>query len=310
MARAVVTGAAGFLGSHLVTRILDDGWEVVGFDNLVTGRDENVAHLRDHPGFELRHADVSTGLEVEGEVDTVLHLASPASPPDYLDHPIETLRVGSMGTQHALDLALAKGARFAQASTSEVYGDPLVHPQTEDYWGNVNPVGPRSVYDEAKRYAEALTMAYHRVHGLDVKLPRIFNTYGPRMRREDGRAVPTFFAQAFHDEPITVHGDGSQTRSLCYVDDLIDGIWALTNSPHVGPMNIGNPQELTMLRLAELIRDLVGSRSEIVFTGRPVDDPSLRCPDITLATRALGWEPTVDLAEGLQRTLEWAKGRW
>ena len=310
MARAVITGAAGFLGSHLATRILDDGYEVVGFDNLVTGRDENVAHLAGHPGFELRHGDVSDGFAVDGGVDVVLHFASPASPPDYLDRPIETLRVGSVGTQHALDLALAKGARFVQASTSEVYGDPLVHPQTEDYWGNVNPVGPRSVYDEAKRYAEALTMAYHRVHDLDVKLPRIFNTFGPRMRRDDGRAVPTFFAQALHDEPIPVHGDGSQTRSLCYVDDLVDGIWALANSAHVGAMNIGNPHELTVLQLAERIRELVGSRSEIVFTGRPVDDPNVRCPDIALARSVLGWEPMVDLEEGLQRTLEWAKGRW
>ncbi len=310
MARAVITGAAGFLGSHLATKILDDGYEVVGFDNLVTGRDANVAHLEGHPSFELRHGDVSDGLVVEGGVDVVLHFASPASPPDYLDHPIETLRVGAVGTQHALDLALAKGARFVQASTSEVYGDPLVHPQTEDYWGNVNPVGPRSVYDEAKRYAEALTMAYHRVHDLDVKLPRIFNTFGPRMRRDDGRAVPTFFARALHDEPISVHGDGSQTRSLCYVDDLVAGIWALANSAHVGAMNIGNPFELTVLQLAERIRELVGSRSEIVFTGRPVDDPNVRCPDITLARSVLGWEPMVDLEEGLQRTLEWAKGRW
>jgi dTDP-glucose 4,6-dehydratase len=310
MGRAVITGAAGFVGSHLVTRLLDDGWAVVALDNLVTGRAENLAHLEGRAGLEVREVDVSDALEIDGTVDVVMHLASPASPPDYLDHPIETLRVGSIGTQRALDLALEKGARFVQASTSEVYGDPLVHPQPESYWGNVNPVGPRSVYDEAKRYAEALAMAYHRVHGLSVALPRIFNTYGPRMRRDDGRAVPNFVAQALHDEPMTVHGDGSQTRSLCYVDDLVNGLWMLARSQHVGPMNIGNPVELTVLELAERIRQLVGSRSEVVFTGRPVDDPNVRCPDISLARDVLGWEPNVDLGEGLGRTLEWAKGRW
>ncbi len=310
MGRAVITGAAGFLGSHLCTRALDEGWDVVGVDNLITGRDVNLAHLADRAGFTLVHGDVSAGLDVDGAVDAVFHFASPASPPDYLEHPIETLRVGSSGTQHALDLALARGARFVQASTSEVYGDPLVHPQPESYWGNVNPVGPRSVYDESKRYAEALAMAYHRVHGLDVKLSRIFNTFGPRMRRDDGRAVPNFIAQALHDETMTVHGDGSQTRSLCYVDDLVNGIWLLALSEHIGPMNVGNPEELTVLALAELIRDLAGSRSEMRFIERLVDDPNRRCPDITLAGQVLGWKPDVPMREGLERTIEWGRGRW
>jgi nucleoside-diphosphate-sugar epimerase len=308
--RAVVTGAAGFVGSHVVTRLVDDGWTVVGLDNLVTGRDENLGHLDERDTFSLRHADVSEGFMLDGEVDLVLHLASPASPPDYLRRPLQTLRAGSLGTQSALDLATEKSARIVLASTSEVYGDPLVHPQTEDYWGNVNPVGPRSVYDEAKRYAEALAMAYHRVHGLPVALARIFNTYGPRMRRDDGRAVPNFIVQALHDEPITVHGDGSQTRSLCFVDDLVEGLMKLAASEHTGPLNLGNPEEVTVLELAELVRELSDSRSEVVFVERPEDDPTRRRPDITLARSVLGWEPTVPLREGLARTLEWATPRW
>jgi dTDP-glucose 4,6-dehydratase len=310
MPRAVVTGAAGFLGSHLSTRILDEGWDVVGFDNLVTGQMENVAHLDGRPGFAVQHADVSSGFAVEGAVDAVFHFASPASPVDYQRHPIETLRVGSIGTQHALDLAVAKRARFVQASTSEVYGDPLVHPQPETYWGNVNPVGPRSMYDEAKRYGEALAMAYHRVHDLDVKLPRIFNTYGRRMRRDDGRAVPTFVWQAIRNEPITVQGDGSQTRSLCYVEDLIEGLWRLAESGHVGPMNVGNPHEVTVLELAERVRSLATSRSEIVFIARAEDDPERRRPDIALARSVLGWEPRVSLEDGLADTVAWGREAW
>jgi dTDP-glucose 4,6-dehydratase len=305
--RAVVTGAAGFVGSHLVARLLRDGYDVVGIDNLVTGRSANLDALGAPEGFRFVEADVADGLEVEGSLDLVLHLASPASPQEYLRFPIETLRAGAFGTQHALDLALDKDARIVLASTSEVYGDPLVHPQTEEYWGNVNPVGPRSVYDEAKRYAEALAMAYARVHGLPVALARIFNTYGPRMRRDDGRAVPNFVVQALHGDPLTVHGDGSQTRSLCYVDDLVDGIVLLASSSHVGPMNLGNPNEVTVLRLAETIRELAASASEVAFVPRPEDDPSRRCPDISLARDTLGWEPGVPLEAGLGRTLAWAK---
>jgi dTDP-glucose 4,6-dehydratase len=308
--RAVVTGGAGFVGSHVVTRLLDDGWRVEVVDSLVTGRAENLDHLAGRDGLTLHQADVSQGFEIDGAVDLVLHMASPASPPDYLMRPLETLRAGSLGTQAALDLATDKGARIVLASTSEVYGDPLVHPQTEDYWGNVNPVGPRSVYDEAKRYAEALAMAYHRVHGLSVGLARIFNTYGPRMRRDDGRAVPNFVVQALHGDPITVHGDGAQTRSLCFVNDLVEGLVRLAASDHVGPMNLGNPEEVTVLQLAEAIRDLCDSRSEIVFIERPVDDPGRRRPDISLARSVLGWEPALALRDGLGRTLEWAAPRW
>jgi len=301
--RAVVTGGAGFVGSHLCDRLLAEGWEVVCVDNLLTGRADNLSEALGREGFGSIHASVSEELEVEGRVDWVLHFASPASPRDYLEHPIETLKVGALGTLHCLGLAKAKGAGLLLASTSEVYGDPKVHPQPETYWGNVNPVGPRSVYDEAKRYAEAVTMAYHRVHGMPVKIVRIFNTYGPRMRRDDGRAVPTFIAQALRDEPITVHGDGTQTRSLCYVDDLVEGVWRFLDSGLTGPINLGNPNEVTVLELAELVRTLTGSRSEILFTPRPVDDPEMRCPDITLAEAELGWEPTVPLAEGLTRTI-------
>jgi dTDP-glucose 4,6-dehydratase len=303
--RVVVTGGAGFLGSHLCTRILGEGHEVVALDNFITGVPANVDHLADNPGFSLVQADVSEAVSVDGPVDLVMHFASPASPIDYLELPIETMKVGSHGTLHTLDLALDKGARFVMASTSETYGDPLVHPQPESYWGNVNPVGPRAVYDEAKRYAEALTTAYRSHHGVDTGIVRIFNTFGPRMRPNDGRAIPAFISQALKNEPITVAGDGSQTRSICYVDDLIDGIWRLAQSDQPGPINIGNPTEISMLDLAKWIAELTGSTSEIVFIDRPVDDPGVRRPDITLAQTLLGWEPKVAAEDGLLRTIEW-----
>jgi len=301
--RAVVTGGAGFVGSHLCDRLLAEGWEVVCIDSLLTGATDNLASALSHERFSFRQGNVTDELEVEGPVDWVLHFASPASPRDYLEHPIATLKVGALGTLNCLGLAKAKGTNFLLASTSEVYGDPKVHPQPESYWGNVNPIGPRSVYDEAKRYAEAVTTAYHRVHGMRVKIVRIFNTYGPRMRRDDGRAVPTFMAQAVRGERITVHGDGSQTRSLCYVDDLVEGIWRLLRSDLPGPVNLGSRQEVTVLELAELVRSVAGSASEIVFVDRPVDDPEVRCPDTTLARTRLGWEPVVPLAQGLARTM-------
>jgi len=301
--RVVITGGAGFVGSHLCDRLLTEGWEVVCVDNLLTGSEENLSGILERGGFRFVHADVSEAFDVVGPLDWVLHFASPASPPDYLEHPIETLKVGALGTLNCLELARAKGAGVLLASTSEVYGDPKVHPQSESYWGNVNPIGPRSVYDEAKRYAEAMTFAFHRTHGVPVKVVRIFNTYGPRMRRDDGRAVPTFVMQAVRNEPITVHGDGSQTRSLCYVDDLVEGIWRVLRSDLSGPVNLGNPNEVTILELAKLVRTLTGSRSEITFTPRPVDDPELRCPDISLAKAGLGWEPLVPLPEGLARTI-------
>jgi len=307
--RAVVTGGAGFVGSHLCDRLLAEGWEVVCIDSLLTGATDNLASALSHKRFSFRQGNVTGELEVEGPVDWVLHFASPASPRDYLEHPIATLKVGALGTLNCLGLAKAKGANFLLASTSEVYGDPKVHPQPESYWGNVNPIGPRSVYDEAKRYAEAVTTAYHRVHGMRVKIVRIFNTYGPRMRRDDGRAVPTFMAQAVRGEPITVHGDGSQTRSLCYVDDLVEGIWRLLRSDLPGPVNLGSRQEITVLELAELVRSVAGSASEIVFVERPVDDPEVRCPDTTLARTRLGWEPVVPLAEGLARTMASLQGQ-
>jgi dTDP-glucose 4,6-dehydratase len=305
MARTVVTGGAGFLGSHLCEQLLADGDEVIALDNLLTGTPANVEHLLEHDGFRLIRCDITEYVHVPGPVDQVLHFASPASPIDYLLLPIETMKVGSIGTLHALGLAKEKGARFLLASTSETYGDPQVHPQPETYWGHVNPVGPRGVYDEAKRFAEALTMAYRRTHGVDTAIVRIFNTFGPRMRPNDGRAIPTFIRQALRDEPITVAGDGSQTRSVCYVDDLVRGLLLLLRSDLTGPVNIGNPHELSMLELAERIRTLTGSLSDLTFIDRPVDDPTVRQPDIALARRELGWEPTVELDEGLRRTIEW-----
>jgi len=308
--RALVTGGAGFLGSHVCERLLREGWEVMCLDSLLTGRRDNLADLAGVERFRFQAHDVTEPLDVDADVDAVLHMASPASPADYLRWPIETLRVGALGTLHALDLALRRQATFLLASTSEAYGDPLVHPQPESYWGNVNPVGPRSVYDEAKRYAEAATMAYHRAHGLRIRIARIFNTYGPRMRRDDGRAVPTFIQQALGGEPLTVHGDGTQTRSLCYVDDLVEGLYRLLRSDLTGPVNLGNPSEVTVYELASLIRDITGSTSEIVHVERPVDDPELRCPDISLAMTSLDWRPAVSLVEGLPRTIEWAKESW
>jgi dTDP-glucose 4,6-dehydratase len=303
--RTVVTGGAGFLGSHLCERLLAEGHRVVCVDNLVTGRTENVQHLMGRDDFELSVHDVSNPFFVEGEVDNVLHFASPASPVDYLELPIQTLKVGSLGTHNSLGLAKAKGARFLLASTSEVYGDPKEHPQTESYWGNVNPVGPRGVYDEAKRFAEAMAMAYHRTHGLEVRIVRIFNTYGPRMRLRDGRVVPAFLQQALTGEPMTVFGEGRQTRSFCYVDDLVEGIWRLLNSDLAQPCNIGNPHEMTILEFAETIRAAVGSDSAIELRPLPVDDPQTRRPDITLARTRLGWEPKITLAEGLKSTVEY-----
>ncbi len=303
--RVLVTGAAGFLGSHLCDRLLAQGHRVVGMDNFVTGSSVNVAHLRDHRDFQFVLHDVTNFIEVQGPLDGVLHFASPASPVDYLELPIQTLKVGSLGTHKALGLAKAKRARFLLASTSEVYGDPLVHPQPESYWGNVNPVGPRGVYDEAKRFAEAMTMAYHRYHGLDTRLVRIFNTYGPRMRPNDGRVVSNFIVQALKGEPLTVYGDGSQTRSFCYVDDLIDGIVRLFERGDPEPTNIGNPNEFTVRQLAEVVLQLTDSRSQIVERPLPVDDPKVRQPDIARARATLSWEPAVSLEQGLQHTIEY-----
>jgi len=303
--RALVTGGAGFLGSHLCERLLDEGLHVVCMDNLITGSLANIEHLFGRTGFTFIHHDVTNFIHVPGRLDYILHFASPASPIDYLNLPIQTLKVGSLGTHKALGLAKAQGARFLLASTSEVYGDPLIHPQPEGYWGNVNPVGPRGVYDEAKRFAEALTMAYHRHHGVDTRIARIFNTYGPRMRANDGRVVPAFICQALAGEPLTAFGDGAQTRSFCFVDDLIEGIWRLLLSDHADPMNIGNPAEMTILEFAREIIRLIGSRSEIVFRPLPVDDPKVRQPDISLARRVLGWEPAVPLELGLARTIEY-----
>ncbi|MDQ3954604.1 MAG: SDR family oxidoreductase [Actinomycetota bacterium] len=310
MPRAVVTGGAGFLGSHLCTRLLDEGWDVLCLDSFLTGARDNIAHLGSNESFKFQRFDVTNEIFVEGPVDWVLHFASPASPLDYLEHPIHTLKVGALGTLKALGLAKAKGAGFFLASTSEVYGDPKQHPQREEYWGNVNPIGPRGVYDEAKRFAEAMAMAYHREHDVNVRILRIFNTYGPRMRKRDGRAVPTFIDQSLRGEPITVHGDGSQTRSLCYVDDLIEGIWRFINADVTGPLNLGNPEEVKVLELAQTISSLAGSGSQLVFVERPIDDPEVRCPDITMARTELGWEPSVDLREGLARTIDWARSAW
>ena len=302
--RALVTGAAGFIGSHLSEYLLDRGYSVVGMDNLITGDVTNVQHLTGRDFVLVKH-NVTNYINLEGPLDLIFHFASPASPIDYLRVPIQTLKVGSLGTHNALGLAKAKNARFLLASTSEVYGDPLVHPQREDYWGNVNPVGPRGVYDEAKRFSEAMTMAYHRVHGVQTRIVRIFNTYGPRMRVEDGRAIPAFFSQALRNEDVTVFGDGSQTRSLCYVSDLVDGLFRLISSNEVNPVNIGNPNELTIRQLAEAIIALAGSQSRIVTRPLPLDDPRVRQPDITRARTLLGWEPKVPLPDGLRRTLEY-----
>lgn len=304
-ARAVVTGGAGFLGSHLCERLLAEGIDVLCIDNLLTGSVTNVEHLFGRPGFVFERYDVTNHIHVPGRVDFVLHFASPASPIDYLELPIQTLKVGSLGTHKALGLAKAKGARFLLASTSEVYGDPLIHPQPEGYWGNVNPVGPRGVYDEAKRFAEAMTMAYQRYHGVNTRIVRIFNTYGPRMRARDGRVVPAFIGQALDGEPLTVFGDGSQTRSFCYVDDLIEGIIRLLFSEITDPVNIGNPAEMTVLQFAREIKRLTGSNAEIEFRPLPVDDPKVRQPDISLARTRLGWAPRVPLEVGLARTIDY-----
>jgi dTDP-glucose 4,6-dehydratase len=301
--RILITGAAGFLGSHLCDRFLAEGHEVVGVDNFITGRPDNLAHLMGRRDFRFLEHDVTEYLYVEGALDGVLHFASPASPVDYLEKPIQTLKVGSLGTHKALGLAKAKNARFLLASTSEVYGDPLVHPQPDSYWGNVNPVGPRGVYDEAKRFAEAITMAYHRFHGVETRIVRIFNTYGPRMRPEDGRVVSNFIVQALRGDPISVYGDGEQTRSFTYVDDLVEGIYRLFFSDRVDPTNIGNPGEFTVRQLAERVLEMTGSTSRIETHPLPEDDPKVRKPDITMARAALGWEPRVDLQEGLSRTI-------
>lgn len=308
--RVVVTGGAGFLGSHLCERLIASGHQVLCLDSLLTGSESNLEGLMKDKNFSFSEMDVTKPIAVEGAVDLIAHFASPASPIDYLEQPIHTLKVGALGTLHGLGLAKAKGATFLLASTSEVYGDPKVSPQPEEYWGNVNPIGPRGVYDEAKRFGEALVYAYQRTHSISVRVARIFNVYGPRMRRDDGRAVPTFIRQALAGEPLTVHGDGTQTRSLAYVDDAIDGFVRLTESDVAEPVNIGNPHEVTVLYLAELTRELCGSKSEVVFTERPVDDPEIRCPDITRARERLGWSPQVSLEEGLERTIDWCRKNW
>lgn len=305
----LVTGGAGFLGSHLCDYLLSKGHRVIAMDNLVTGKVDNIAHNVGNPNFQFIHYDVTQYLYVDAKLDGIFHFASPASPIDYLQLPIQTLKVGSLGTHKALGLAKFHRAKFLLASTSEVYGDPLIHPQKEDYWGNVNPIGPRGVYDEAKRFAEAMVMAYHRSHGIDTRIVRIFNTYGPRMRPNDGRVVPTFLKQALAGEPVTVYGDGSQTRSFCYVSDLVDGIYRLAESECHDPVNIGNPAEMTVLQFAEEIIRLTGSRSKIDFKPLPADDPKVRQPDITKARELLGWEPKVELTEGLKRTIDFFSNR-
>jgi dTDP-glucose 4,6-dehydratase len=302
--RVLITGAAGFIGSHLVDYLLERGYEVIGMDNFITGNKGNLEHIKS-PAFTFVEHNVTEEIVVEGPLDHILHFASPASPIDYLELPIQTLKVGSLGTHKTLGLALAKKARFLLASTSEVYGDPLVHPQKEDYWGNVNPVGPRGVYDEAKRFAEAMSTAYHRYHGVDVKIARIFNTYGPRMRVHDGRAIPAFISQALQGEPLTVFGDGSQTRSFCYISDLVEGLIRLLRSDYNEPVNLGNPSEMTILQLAEAIKKYTGSTAKIVFKPLPVDDPRVRQPDITRARTLLNWEPHVSLEKGLSRTVDY-----
>jgi len=307
MKRVLITGAAGFLGSHLCDKFIDEGYEVIGMDNLITGNIKNIEHLFPLKQFSFYHHDVSKFIHVPGSLDYILHFASPASPIDYLKIPIQTLKVGSLGTHNCLGLAKAKGARILVASTSEVYGDPLVHPQNEDYWGNVNPVGPRGVYDEAKRFQEAMTMAYHTYHGVETRIVRIFNTYGPRMRLNDGRALPAFIGQALRGEDLTVFGDGSQTRSFCYVSDLIEGIYRLLLSDYVQPMNIGNPDEISLKAFAEEIISLTGTKQQIVYKELPKDDPKQRQPDITRAKNIIGWEPKVSREEGLKRTYEYFK---
>lgn len=303
--RLILSGVAGFIGSHLCDRLLAEGHVVVGVDNLLTGSMRNLEHLASHPGFKFLRHDVIQPLEVEGPVDGVLHLASPASPKDYLRYPIETLEVGSIGTRNLLELAKRHGARFLLASTSECYGDPLEHPQRESYWGNVNPVGPRSCYDEAKRFAEAMTMAYHRKHGLRTNIARIFNTYGPRMQLDDGRVVPSFIDQALRGKPVTIYGDGSQTRSFCYVSDLVDGLFRLMFSDEAYPVNLGNPEEMTIREFAEWVCRLTGAKAEFEHHPLPEDDPQRRRPDITKARTLLGWEPRVSLEDGLRRTIEY-----
>ena len=307
--RVLITGGAGFLGSHLCERFLQEGCEVICMDNLITGDVKNIEHLFPQPAFHFERRDVTEYVHVVGKLDLILHFASPASPIDYLELPIQTLKVGSLGTHKVLGLARAKGARFLLASTSEVYGDPLVHPQDESYWGNVNPIGPRGVYDEAKRFAEAITLAYHRYHGLDTRIVRIFNTYGPRMRLRDGRVLPAFMSQALRGEPLTVFGDGSQTRSFCYVDDLVEGIWRMLRADEDQPVNLGNPREMTILQFAEAVLAATGARSSIEFKPLPVDDPKIRQPDITRARALLGWEPKIGLEEGLARTLAYFRPR-
>jgi dTDP-glucose 4,6-dehydratase len=309
MPTSVVTGAAGFLGSHLTDRLLKEGHRVIGMDNLITGNTSNIEHLAGNEKFKFIKQDVTEYIFLPDDVDFVFHFASPASPIDYLELPIQTLKVGSLGTHKALGLAKAKKARFFLASTSECYGDPLVHPQNEDYWGNVNPIGPRGVYDEAKRFAEAMTMAYKRAHGVDTRIVRIFNTYGPRMRLRDGRVVPAFIGQALKGDPLTVFGDGKQTRSFCFVSDLIDGIYRLSQSDYHDPVNIGNPTELTIKEFAERIVRLTGSKSTIAYHPLPVDDPKQRKPDITRAKKLLGWEPKVQLEDGLRETIDWFKDK-
>jgi dTDP-glucose 4,6-dehydratase len=307
--RILITGGAGFIGSHLGDRFLREGHEVLCLDNLITGTTDNIAHLVGTPKFSFIKHDVTNYIFVEGPLDAILHFASPASPVDYLQYPIQTLKVGSLGTHKALGLAKEKKARFLLASTSEVYGNPLIHPQKEDYWGNVNPIGPRGVYDEAKRFAEAMTMAYHRYHGVDTRIVRIFNTYGPRMRLNDGRVVPNFIYQALRGEDLTVYGDGSQTRSFCYVDDLVEGIVRLLLSPETGPVNLGNPGEYSILQFAREILEITGSRSRVVYQPLPVDDPQVRKPDIRKAREVLGWSPKVDLKEGIRKTIPYFQRR-
>ncbi|HOE11268.1 MAG TPA: SDR family oxidoreductase [bacterium] len=307
MPRTLITGGAGFLGSHLADALLDRGHEVIVMDNLITGTLQNIEHLFARKEFTFVHHDVTNFIHVSGPLHNILHFASPASPVDYLKLPIQTLKVGSLGTHKALGLAKEKNARFLLASTSECYGDPLVHPQPESYWGNVNPIGPRGVYDEAKRFAEALTMAYHRTHGVDTRIVRIFNTYGPRMRPDDGRVVSTFLAEALQNKPITIFGDGKQTRSFCYVSDEVEGIIRLLESDEVEPTNIGNPSEMTVAQLAELVKEITGSHSEIIYKELPVDDPKVRQPDISKARRILNWEPKVPVEEGLRLTMEYFK---